>query len=68
MLYHLFDLGPGSRLGGMEAGSYKHSVEFVLQAGSRQLSRPAKPGSYKQVLQIYKLITIFYYFFASTLL
>ena len=34
-------LMPGSRLGGMEAGSYNHSIEFILQAGSRQLSRPA---------------------------
>ena len=32
---------PGSRLGEMKAGSYKHSIEFILQARSRQLSRPA---------------------------
>ena len=31
----------GISLGGMEAGSYKHSIEFILQARSRQLSRPA---------------------------
>ena len=40
----------GSRLGGMKAVSYKHTVEFILQAGSRQLSRPVWPRSYKQAL------------------
>ena len=40
----------GSRLSVMEPESNKHSVEFILQEGSRQLSRPVQPGSYKQAL------------------
>ena len=44
------------RLGGMEAGSYKHSIVFTLQEGSRQLSRPGKAVDITVILNVIAIL------------
>ena len=52
----------GSHLGGMEAGSYKHSLKFILQVGSRQLSRSAvavtEPLGFTNVNKLAKMFAL----------